>query len=92
MSFHADRVDAVIRTAASGHLAQRVVHVHLLVVEGLRAGAVAGDAHPVLEPVDGDHALGAEQYALLIANCPTGPQPQTAIVSPGWMLHMSAAM
>src|ERR1044072_5157339 len=30
--------------------------------------------------------------ALRIANCPTGPQPHTATVSPGWMLQFSAAM
>ena len=29
---------------------------------------------------------------LLMANWPTGPQPQMAIVSPGWMLQYSAAM
>ena len=28
------------------------------------------------------------RYALLIANWPTGPQPQTATMSPGWMSHM----
>jgi hypothetical protein len=27
-----------------------------------------------------------------MANCPTGPHPQTATVSPGWMLQLSAAM
>ncbi len=32
------------------------------------------------------------RYALAIANCPTGPQPQTAIVSPGLMSHISAPM
>ena len=32
------------------------------------------------------------RYALVIANCPTGPQPHTATVSPGLMLHCSAAM
>ena len=30
--------------------------------------------------------------ALAIANSPTGPQPHTAIVSPGLMAHDSAAM
>ena len=30
--------------------------------------------------------------ALAIAICPTGPQPQTAMMSPGWMLQFSAAM
>ena len=31
-------------------------------------------------------------HALLIANWPTGPQPQTAMVSPAWMSQFSAAM
>ena len=30
--------------------------------------------------------------ALRIANCPTGPQPHTATVSPRWMSQFSAAM
>ena len=30
--------------------------------------------------------------ALWMANWPTGPQPQTATVSPGWMSQFSAAM
>ena len=30
--------------------------------------------------------------ALRIVNCPTGPQPQTATVSSGWMLQCHAAM
>jgi hypothetical protein len=30
--------------------------------------------------------------ALLIANCPTGPQPNTATVSPGLMSQFSAAI
>jgi hypothetical protein len=32
------------------------------------------------------------KYALWMANCPTGPQPQTAIVSPGLIWQFSAAM
>ncbi len=30
--------------------------------------------------------------ALRIANCPTGPQPHTATVSPRWIVQFSAAM
>ena len=30
--------------------------------------------------------------ALWMANCPTGPHPQMATVSPGWIWQFSAAM
>lgn len=33
-----------------------------------------------------------KRNALRMANCPTGPQPQMAMVSPGMILQNSAAM
>jgi zinc transporter ZupT len=74
----------------------------------LAAGAATGvGARPVFLPVirisprAQDVMLGfaagvmlaASTFSLiLIANCPTGPQPQTAIVSPGSMSQFSAPM
>ena len=77
---------------ATGHLQQGVVNILLLVVDRLGLGPLTRDAQAVIEPVDADDPLGAEQVALAMAKRPTGPQPQTAMTSPGLMSHISAPM
>ena len=61
---------------------ESIHHVDLVEVEGFRT---AGACHlqPLGDAVDGDYPAGTEHEALLMANCPTGPQPHTATVSPG---------
>jgi hypothetical protein len=42
--------------------------------------------------VDGDNAAGPSFQALWMANCPTGPQPQIATISPFSISAFSAAI
>src|SRR4051812_19217613 len=58
---HAHRLDAHVRSPATGHLAQLGGDVDLLVVEGLRPDVPAHLLQPVVEPVDHHDALGAQQ-------------------------------
>ena len=92
MRLQADGVDAGVGAAAAGHLHQRVVDVGLFVVD--RLGAARSRA---MRSRSGKRSMAMtrsapSRNALLMANWPTGPQPQTATVSPGLMSQFSAAM
>ena len=64
--FQADGVDARVRAATGRHLRQRLGHaVDLFVVDGLGAALVARHLQPVVEAVDRDHPLRAEQIGAL---------------------------
>ena len=89
----ADRVDAGVGALPAGHVAQRVEHVDLLVVQRLGARpATAASASRSGKRSMAMTRSAPSRYALLIANWPTGPQPQTATVSPGLISQFSAAM
>ena len=67
----------------------------VVLVEVDRLGARRARAPSAAAPARGRSRSPARRRAgsaLAIANCPTGPQPQTATVSPGWMSQFSAAM
>ena len=88
----ADRVDHRVGPDAAGHLHQRLETARLLEVDHLGAEP-PGELEPVRD--NGRSRSPARRpsaSALCTANSPTGPQPQTATVSPGSMSAFSAAI
>ena len=65
VGLHPDRVDARIGAAAAGHLLDRLVDVGVLVVDRFRPGAIARNAHAIVDAIDGDHPLGAQHVGTL---------------------------
>ena len=65
MTFHPDRVDAVVGAAPTRHVLQRLVNVDLLVIQGLRTRTLARNAQSIGEAVDCDDLLGPEQVRAL---------------------------
>ena len=63
--FEADRVDARVRTLPAGHVAERVEHVDVLVVQRLGAALRGRELEPFGEAIDRDDAFGAEQIGAL---------------------------
>src|SRR6186997_1888403 len=66
MGFETNGVDARIRPAASRHLDQGLADaVHRFVVHGFGATLLARHLEAIVEPVDANHAPGAEQKGAL---------------------------
>ncbi len=89
---HPDGVDARIRAAAAGQLLQDLRNaVDLLVVQRLDAGVRARDLEALVEPVDDDDALGAEQ--LRARGCELSDRagaPDRDDLAAGDVAHLSA--
>ena len=92
MRLEPDRVDARVGAAPAGQLAQRLLHVLVLVVDASVAPAFSTASFRRY----GKRSIAITRsapssFALAIANCPTGPAPHTAITSPGCdVAHLGA--
>ena len=75
-----------------GDLLESFVHVLLFEVDCLGLAVGSSQLETLRDAVDRDDASRLEHPCALMANCPTGPQPHTATVSPGSMSAFSAAM
>lgn len=89
LGVHAHGIDGTVHADAGGEPAQGGHRVLLVEVDHLRA-LLAGHAQAILQVVDGVDLAGASSMALAMANWPTGPQPNTATVSPGLISASSA--
>src|SRR3954464_7059647 len=70
MRFHADCVDAAVRTDVPRHILQGLHHViHFFIVDGFGA-AFFRHAQAVVEAVDGDHAFRAQHECRAYAELP----------------------
>ena len=88
----ADGVDAGVGAAAVGQLLDPLVDILLHEIEDARRRPPAPCARRSGTVSMAMTRSAPSRKALRMANCPTGPQPQIAIVSPAWMLQNSAAM
>ncbi len=83
----ADRVDHPVGTDPAGEPLQRLDRVLGLEVDHLSPGAPR-HLQTILKPVHGQHPAGPQQLRAEDREQPTGPQPSTATVSPGWISAM----
>jgi hypothetical protein len=89
--FEAHRVYAGVRAETTGHVLQPIEDIVILRVEGLGATSTAMSSRSgtVSTAIT---RRAPRRKALRMANCPTGPQPQTASVSSGLITQASAAI
>ena len=80
-----DGVDRAVGADAAGQVHDRVDGVVLLEIDDL-GPVVTRLVQPRPDAVHRQHAPGALELRLMMANWPTGPQPKTVTVWPGWML------
>jgi hypothetical protein len=91
VSFHSDRIDALVRPSASSQFLQSVDDFLLVEIDRLRTDR-SRHGKAFRNAVDCDHLLGAEHLGAPNAELGNGPQPQIATVSSGSMSQLSAAI
>lgn len=79
VGFHADRLDADVRPAAPGALAQLGGDAVVFVVDGVRRLASRSGSRSITITRSAPLSIAARA-----AICPTAPAPQTATTSSGW--------
>ena len=89
--FHADRVDAGVRSQAAGHVLQALEDVVVHRVERLGT-SVSRHPQPFGHRVDRDHAPGAEQKRAADGELTDRTAAPDGDRVAGWMLQFSAAM